>query len=186
MWLTPKAASNPRISFEDPCWVPTFISTLRGARSSTFWGDVSTADRREVPTATPIPVRPTNFLRFKRASFISTNDQNHAPSREGRCEEMEFQAGLNSPLTPGPSPRWGEGVIRIFSHLQGCRGGLSPTGRTHPEGCAFCPSQEGIFSEALCIGGGVWESNPPIPAESQDTLVLKTRRVTRPQAPPSE
>ena len=60
----------------------------------------------------------------------------------------------HSPLTPGPSPRWGEGkvnirfnslaptggegdrsdggrggrvrgFVRIFSHLQGCRGGLS-------------------------------------------------------------
>src|SRR5207253_5213934 len=102
----------------------------RGARSSTFWGDVSTADRREVPTATPIPVRPTNFLRFKRASFISTNDQNHAPSREGRCEEMEFQAGLNSPLTPGPSPRWGEGVINIKFNS------LAPLGERVPEGRA--------------------------------------------------
>src|SRR5262249_21177994 len=37
---------------------------------------------------------------------------------------------------------------------------------------------------ASAIGGGVWESNPPIPAQSRDTLVLKTRRVTRPQAPP--
>src|SRR5436190_13812804 len=27
---------------------------------------------------------------------------------------------------------------------EGCRGGLSPTGRTHPEGYAFCPSREGI------------------------------------------
>src|SRR5215813_11501986 len=33
-------------------------------------------------------------------------------------------------------------------------------------------------------GGGVWESNPPVLTQSQDTLVLKTRRVTRPQAPP--
>ena len=31
---------------------------------------------------------------------------------------------------------------------EGCRG-LSPTGRTHPEGYAFCPSQEGIFRGAL-------------------------------------
>ena|SRR3989442_9532927 len=29
--------------------------------------------------------------------------------------------------------------------LEGCRGGLSPTGRTHPEGCAFYPSREGIL-----------------------------------------
>jgi len=63
---------------------------------------------------------------------------------------MELQVGLDSPLTPGPSPRWGEGKVnikfdslapaggegarsdggregrvrglRIFSHLQGRRG----------------------------------------------------------------
>src|SRR5437773_2637207 len=29
--------------------------------------------------------------------------------------------------------------------LEGCRGGLSPTGRTHPEGYAFYPSPEGIL-----------------------------------------
>src|SRR5256885_517967 len=29
--------------------------------------------------------------------------------------------------------------------LEGCRGGLSPTGRPTPKADAFCPSQEGIF-----------------------------------------
>jgi len=41
MLFTPKAASNPRISSDAPCCVPTFISTLRGAcspgSSSSVW-----------------------------------------------------------------------------------------------------------------------------------------------------
>jgi hypothetical protein len=32
---------------------------------------------------------------------------------------------------------------------EGCRGGSSPIGRTHPEGYAFCPSPEEIFVGAL-------------------------------------
>jgi hypothetical protein len=35
--------------------------------------------------------------------------------------------------------------------MEGCRGGLFPTGRPTPKADAFCPSQEGIFIEASVV-----------------------------------
>jgi len=38
--------------------------------------------------------------------------------------------------------------------LEGCRGGLSPTGRPTPKAEAFCPSQEGIFMGVAHVARG--------------------------------
>src|SRR5437867_5815586 len=35
--------------------------------------------------------------------------ENYSPWLERRCEEIRCRADPNGPLTPGPSPRWGEG-----------------------------------------------------------------------------
>ena len=44
-------------------------------------------------------------------------------------------------------PRMMEIIPLSWSSWRGARDGLSRTGRTHPEGYAFCPSPEGIFTE---------------------------------------
>ncbi len=41
-----------------------------------------------------------------------------------------------------------------------------------------------LFTFALTIGGGVWESNPPRPALTVPLTVLKTAPFTRTDAPP--
>jgi hypothetical protein len=48
----------------------------------------------------------------------------------------------------GHPPQAQAGTCLNSPPVEGCRGGLSGTGRTHPEGYAFCPSLEGIFTGA--------------------------------------
>ena len=76
------------------------------------------------------------------------------PAREGRCEKFSDRGDRDHPLTPGPSPRLGEGkvnikfnslapaggegargagegVVRIFLHLQGIFTGVIHAARRH-------------------------------------------------------
>ncbi|PYV40742.1 MAG: hypothetical protein DMG06_19350 [Acidobacteria bacterium] len=52
-----------------------------------------------------------------------------------------------------PNAAW-DGTIEHENYsppLEGCRGGLSPTGRPTPKAEAFCPSLEGIFMGVLIV-----------------------------------
>jgi hypothetical protein len=67
-------------------------------------------------------------------------DESDSPPLEGRCEKIG-RASLLASCRPNKSlPREARreprppdlGRFLILSHLQGCRGGLFQTGRTHP------------------------------------------------------
>ena len=103
-------------------------------------------------------IRPYQSYQRRRYCWLSrsgrTEGYSFCPAREGRCEKFSDRGDRDHPLTPGPSPRLGEGkvnikfnslapaggegargagegVVRIFLHLQGIFTGVIHAARRH-------------------------------------------------------
>jgi hypothetical protein len=105
-------------------------------------------------------IRPCQNYQRRRQWWLSRSGRTHPEgyvfcrSREGRCEKFSDRGDRDHPLTPGPSPRWGEGkvnikfnslapaggegarragegVVRTLLHLQGIFTGVIHAARRH-------------------------------------------------------